>query len=389
MSGRVYSSLRRPRPTCYDASVPQPAAFLACLLDHALNHGLPARRRGGPVLAVIGRHGLAPPVLATLLRGLPRRRSDRADRIVASMQAAWPVLAERSTRLTAEAPPLSLLEVGRSASRIVFLFGSEPFPLLVAKFPRGETAPTVREAEMLERVAVAGLAPRALGTVGGAWVQEGLPGLPARVDPVSSRTAGRMPWTSREEQLSAALTRLASSTAHLGSTEEYLLQPLDRALDHPYPQADLRLLRAARNDLRRLRVVAVQHKDLSAQNWMVDDSRFVGLVDWEKAVPDGIPGFDDLHVAVAAVEHGVGLTRWSDHEVVASFREAWTSSPLFAGARAGARESARAAGVPEALLEPLEVAFFARRLGRRLTGSSLRHLDVGSVAQMLSVVCRP
>jgi len=93
------------------------------------------------------------------------------------------------------------------------------------------------------------------------------------------------------------------------------------------------------------------------------------------------------HAAVALLEHGVGLRRWSETAVTDAFRTAWNSAPLFIGARRAAREAAEAAGVPNAFVDSLEIAFFARRLGRRITGAAGHGLGRQAAADMLAVAC--
>lgn len=384
--GRRYAHLRHPRRATYDVTRPQPAAFLARLMGQALNHGLPSRERGASVRAALGRRNLPTGPLAAVLRARPRHASVTTDALVRRLLDHWQVLAAASTRLPATPPLLSVLTLERSSASTSFVFGDDPLPLLLVKAPRPGNEGVDQERRFLELVAAADVAPRLLGELPGpAYVQEGLPGAVVRVDPVTPGDAHLMPWRRRDDELVAGLARLAETTAGAGTLQHQLLRPLDRALDAELPERVRRLVRAARDDLGRTSVTVVQHKDLSAQNWLVDGERLVGFVDWEFAVADGVPGFDALHVAVATLEHGVGLTRWSDDNVVDAFRAAWDHSPLFAGARAAVGTTSAAAGV-EGLTEQLTVAHFARRLGRRLEGSGPEGMSIPTLTAMLLTV---
>jgi hypothetical protein len=87
------------------------------------------------------------------------------------------------------------------------------------------------------------------------------------------------------------------------------------------------------------------------------------------------------------VEFGVGLVRWSADQRVRCFEAAWTASRFCTDARGAARTVARAAGVPEARLDALELAFFGRRLGRRLLTASADTADAAVAARMLQIAC--
>jgi hypothetical protein len=94
-----------------------------------------------------------------------------------------------------------------------------------------------------------------------------------------------------------------------------------------------------------------------------------------------------MQAAISLFEHGVALTRWSGDDVVSSFRGAWRCSPFFSGARASLRSSAMAAGVPTDLLRPLEIGYFAQRLGRSLVKGDQTALGPPEFAAMLVTVC--
>lgn len=389
MSDRRWVSTSFPRRAALDAARPEPADYLAGQLRQALRHGMPAARRGGALLAWVGRRGLPTPPIAAVLRRLPSRPQPELDAVLGGVERAWPELAARSDRLPAAPPWLTALAVQRSAAWTVFVFGGGPHPLLVVKQPGGSGKGVAAEAAALRAVEPAGVAPRALGEVSGAAVQEGLPGVPLLVEPVTPDRAAGLTRSAALDELAAALARLATVTAHRADLGAQLHDPVDRALAAGVlSSAAQQRVTAARAALAGLDLSVLQHGDLSAQNWLADGSRFVGLVDWETAVPDGVPGFDVLHAASSLLEHGVGLVRWSEARVEASFASAWESSARMAGAREGFREAASAGGVPEALLDPLELAFFARRLGRRLASPGGYLVGVGPTAAAVERVSR-
>jgi hypothetical protein len=251
--------------------------------------------------------------------------------------AWWPELTQRARHLPTSVPRLSALEMERSAARTVFVFGSGDFPLLVVKTPHEDHSGPWREARALQIAAESRIAPAFLGQFGDALVQEGLPGMPLRVRAVTPKNSAHCPWPPEYDFLVSALQRLAQS---------------------------------------------------SVRHWLVDSKQqLVGVVDWEMCQVEGVPGFDAMHATVSNFEHGVGLARWSEQDVLSSFRRAWSSAPLFSGGRSALKKTAGAAGVREALLEPLEVGFFARRLGRRLVGQSRNTLlSPRSLSEMLTIV---
>ena len=389
VSRGAYCRMSFPRQVTFDATTPQPAKFLARLLLHALNHGMPASRRGGRAVAVLGRRDLPADPLARGLRALPRRRSPHLDDLMEQVAAWWPELTQRARHLPTSAPRLSALEMDRSAARTVFVFGPGDFPLLVIKTPHEGHSGPWREARALQIAAESRIAPAFLGQFGGALVQEGLPGMPLRLRAVTSTNAAHCPWPLEYDFLVSALQRLAQSSVRRHAGNEQLMTAIKAAQQYDLPARYQRLLSAASRDLSTLKLEVLQHRDLSAQNWLVDSKQqLVGVVDWEMCQVEGTPGFDAMHAAVSNFEHGIGLARWSEQNVLLSFRRAWSSAPLFSGGRNALKETARAAGVREALLEPLELGFFARRLGRRLFGQSRNTLlSPRSLSEMLTIVC--
>jgi hypothetical protein len=131
----------------------------------------------------------------------------------------------------------------------------------------------------------------------------------------------------------------------------------------------------------------LRHRDTSPQNCLFESDRLAGLVDWENVSALGAPGFDVLNAAVAFLEHGVGLVRWSEDRVLQTFRAAWVEGRYGEGARAAAAESASGAGFPESLFGSLEIVFFGRRLGRRLASKSISTTGPETAAKMLELAC--
>ncbi len=379
---RRYAFLRRPRPAWVDVGSPYPARLLLELHSHALNHGLPARRRGGPLLAPLGRRGLPVRGAAAALRRLPAGPVPQIDLLLDEVARSWPLLAASSDRLPAQAPDLSALVVQRTSGRYVFVLAGARHPVLLLKPSPAEGRDDPEEVALRMAGAV-GLAPRRLPSVAGLCVEEGLPGRPLWVLP-----PGRPGWSSdyaaAYDALGAGLVRLGEATARPGPHD--LAHHLELVAPRLRSPATAAHVDAARRDLRSLDAVSLQHRDLSAQNWLVDGSALVGLVDWETAHPGGVPGHDALQAAVALLEHGVALRRWSQDEVVRSFAQAWPDEPLFALARSWHRECVRAATGSERLAAPLVVAFFARRLARRISGGGAETLSVETLESMLEVV---
>ncbi len=379
---RRYAFVRRPRPAWVDVGSPYPARLLLELHSHALNHGMPAMRRGGAPLAWVGRRGLPVRLAASAVRRLPGGSVPQIDDVLDEVARSWGELAARSDRIPTEVPLLSALVIQRESGRYVFVFGSSRHPVLLLKpgLPDGEEDP---EEDALRAIDGAGIAPRRLPSVAGMRVQEGLPGRPLWV-----LAPGRSGWSggyaAAYDALGAGLVRVSEMTANRGSLD--LDHYLARVSPYVRSSATAALVDAARRDLRSLDAVSLQHRDLSAQNWLVDGPSFVGLVDWETAHPAGVPGHDALQAAVALLEHGVALSRWSQEDVVRSFRQAWHHEPLFSLARSWHRECVRATTGSDRLADPLVVAFFARRLGRRLSGGGPETLSVATLEAMLDVV---
>ena len=379
---RSYVFVRRPRRAWVDVGSPHPAELLLDLHSHALNHGMPAMRRGGPLLAWVGRRGLPVTSAAAVLRRLPAGPVPQLDLLLDEVVRSWDELAAGSTRIPSTVPALSALAIQRASGRYVFVFGASRHPILLLK-PKSHEGQADPEEKALDAASPAGIAPRRLRSVAGLSVQEGLPGRPLWVI-----APGRPGWSSgyaaAYDGLGAGLVRVSELTASRGGHDlDHYLRLVSGYLGS---SATATWVDAARQDLRSLDAVSLQHRDLSAQNWLVDGSSFVGIVDWETADLGGVPGHDALQAAVALLEHGVALREWSQEEVVRIFRQAWHDEPLFSLARIWHRECVLAATGSDRLAAPLLIAFFARRLGRRISGGGPETLSVATLAAMLEVV---
>ena len=383
-----YVQLGFPWPATIGMPTEHAARFLAAILNQTLRHQLPAGRRFGRLRALAGRCGVPERTLTGLIGLLPRRARGDLDQLLDRTAAGWQALAARSSRLPPDPPPLTALALPRSMGLTVFVFGSAPSPLLVLKVPGGGGADGIdREVRALTRAEQARVAPLALGRIGEARVQEGLAGAPIPVQPLTPERARRLGWPEPFTDLTDALARLAEVTVRrvppddAGASIQRVLE--DRSVE----ERSRRLLAAAWRDLARLDVSVLCHGDPKPQNWLVAGGRLQGIVDWELARSRGTPGFDVWHAMLDYVEFGVGLVRWSADQRVRCFEAAWTASRFCTDARRAARTVARAAGVPEARLDALELAFFGRRLGRRLLTASADTADAAVAARMLQIAC--
>ena len=383
-----YGYVRYPWRAIVDLASPRPAAFYADMIGQALRYGLPARRRPGFLWALAGRRGIPERTLASSLRLLPRRAAPEIDELLEQVKTAWPSLAGRSSRLPSAPGPIAGLALARSAALTLFVFGEPPEPLLVVKVPHARDARVETESTALEEAEPANVAPRYLGRVGNSHVQEGMPGRALRVEPVTPRTASGLHWREPLQELADGLTRLASTTAKRQFADE--IRP---AIEYALASSALReqtkeIVAAAWRDVGRVDVSVLRHHDTSPQNCLFSDGRLSAIVDWEMAVSRGAPAFDVWNAALAYMEFGVGLTRWSEELVVQTFASAWTRSEYWIAARGAARAAAAAAGVPDRALDALEVVFFASRVGDRLRRPGWHPTGPSTAAEMLEVVIR-
>jgi Phosphotransferase enzyme family len=385
VSARSYAhvpSTRQPW-AAVDVESSAAAAFCLRLLADGLRYGLPASRRFGFARAAVARTSVVSTLPAFALARLPRRPRPDVDRVLIELEGAWPQLAVEG-RLAAQVPPaLRALALHRRSALTVFVFADGSRPLLVAK-REGDRDRLEREAAALREARGAALAPRYVGRAGPAHVQKALAGDSLALQSLGPSSARALTWAPAHSELSEALARLASLTAKRGRPEQ-LREPIEGAVGRAGGQA-ARAVTAAARDLRRLEISVLTHGDTSPQNVLVAGGRFVGLVDWENARGHGAPGFDAWNFALAFLEHGVGLRSWSQERVLDTFCAA-LESPFYEAARRAARAAAAAAGVQESLLEPLELAFFARRVLVRRAHPSRFPTSETTAAGMLEAVC--
>jgi hypothetical protein len=393
MSGRTsparYAHVSVPRSMSFDPT-PEVVDYLAGMIDAELNHGMPVLRRLGPVMAAAGRRGLPKRIVAAALRARPRHAKPELDDLLEAVGARWSELAERSDRLPRTAPDLRGVLVERTHVEMAFVFGDGPWPLVVAK----KVAPGVpddglrRERDALEHVAGAEVAPRHLALLGDVWVQEALAGLPLRLVPVDRGNAGTLTRPSAFGDLDQALQRLARHTSRRAPLSQYDAQMLALARTCDLPDDVAATLATALDRVAATGVTVMQHADLLAQNWIVHEGRFSGLVDWETCLVDGLPGSDLLEGAVSAFEHGIAMRAWSDELLVDLFAQAWESSPYFAQTREALVGVVESSGLARSDAEPLLVAYFAHRLGRHLAHPGEGVVGAAALATMLVHVCR-
>lgn len=386
MSTHHYAGVRYPWQAKVDVRSPHPARFYARLISQAVRYGLPAARAGGVGMAWLAQRDLPYGAVTKLVSRLPRSEDKDTDATVRAIIEHWPALASRSTRLSERAPELNALVLVRSAGRTIFLFGPHADPLLVAKVPNSSDRAVDKEVVALQEVEAQAVAPRYLGTIVQARVQEAVSGAPLEVEPVSASSAALLRWTSGHAAVGDALEKIARATAKDRVPDELGDRLMDAVLQEaPLTEKTRGCLRDALRSLGRLDMAVLKHGDTSAQNCLVDRDRAY-LVDWEGARTSGTPGFDVWNLGLAYLEHGVGLKRWSQEDVLDAFRNAW-DGPFFGDVRAGAGRAARAAGVEEEQLRPLEVAFFARRLAHRMANPKAFPTTAATAAGMLETVC--
>jgi Phosphotransferase enzyme family len=299
----------------------------------------------------------------------------------------WERLSARAVALPPSPPELSVLAMMRSAALTIFLFGDGPRPLLVLKVPREGNLRIERELESLRLAEASGVAPRLLGRVGEAHVQEGIAGAPLRVEPLTPVDAASLAWTPELESVADGLARLGTATRREGPPQE-LGPTVERALNYaPLSGRARRTLAAAWRDVSRTESCALRHSDTSPQNCLLDDRTLSGIVDWELAEPRGTPGFDVWNLALSYLESGLGLTRWTQELVMEAFRASWPASPYWADARRAARTAALAGGASERELDAVEVCFFGSRIGNRLERPGWHPTSARTVADALEHVC--
>jgi aminoglycoside phosphotransferase (APT) family kinase protein len=375
-----------PWTAAFEAGRPEPHAFLVRLIRETLRYGMPAKRYGRVGAWFVGN---ALPMRAIGKSFELRRKRTRPDidRVLHDVEATWNELAGRAPRLPSRPHDLTALSLRRRSAETTFVFGSDPDPYMVCKTPRSSPDPLEREFIALREAEPAEVAPRALGRAGEAYVQEAIAGTPLEVPAVTPDNARHLPWSTEQQLLAEGLVRLAKATARDGPPQEVDAR-VKSALDTELVAAPVRkLASAALEELGQSSLAVLRHGDTSAQNCLIDDGRLSGLVDWEIARPQGAPAFDVLNAAVAIIDHGVGLTNWSEDRALESFIRAWKHSDFFRQARDAARRSTHEAGGTDSDHERLEIAFFARRLASRLAAPKSYATGPATAARMLEVAC--
>lgn len=390
MPGGSYVHVPRPWKATFDVSSPLPARFYVTIISEALRYGMPSRRRGGRALSLVARRGALPKsLIARSLLSLRTTEEPEIDRLVGIVRRRWSTLTALTDRLPVSPPQLHALALHRSIGLTVFLFGAGDAPLLVLKVPTVQDERMDVETRALKEAEPASVAPRSLGSVDEAYLQEGIEGSPLEVQPLGPEDASALRWTERHHELSLALARLGERTAKRGSAVELGDDRIDALRDDLcLSQATRRIASAAWHEARRLNVAVLRHVDTSAQNCLFSRSgAFAALVDWESARSFGAPTWDVWNSAISYLEHSVGLKRWSGERVAETFRASYEGSQFWIGARSAASAAAEAALVPAELVEPLEVAFHASRLGRLLADPQAFATGVPAARRMLEIVC--
>jgi hypothetical protein len=341
---------------------------------------MPAARKGGRAFALaarVGRFGIPIRALVAASRSVDDPQLDDLARAAAER---WP------DRIAGQPRCLSL---ERAAARTIFVFGEEAErPSVVLKLADATNeARLINEMNALKAAESAQVAPLFLGRFDNVFAQEALPGEPLEPPAITASSAGRLEWTRRNAALAEGLSRLAAATVTPEPPSDLVDGVIDRAIGYPYLSTVMRTeLSDAMDSLGDLRVSVLKHGDTSGQNALFEGDRFAGLVDWEFANPTGSPGFDTLNSAMAHLEHGLAVRRWSHRLAGEAFERAWTGT-FFSEARAAARSAVAAAGLGEDVSHALEIAFFARRLGHRVGYPDDYATGPRVAANALEVVC--
>lgn len=391
MAGDSYVKVARPWEATIGRSSPHPAAFYAALIGQTLRFGMPATRRGGKALAVLGRRGVPEAAMGVALRRLGRawaRPDATADGYLQAAREAWPGLADDDDTLPAPGE-LDILVLRRAVATTIFLFAGDAWPALVGKVPLGDPAPVERETSALRAAAASSVGPHAFGPVVGlGHVQRGLRGRALHIEPLTPEKALRLSWTPQHDALARGLERLARDTVVHAPPAWWGDGVVNEAASHPSMTAATRnVVAAAVRRLREHPAGVLCHVDTSPQNLLFDGDRFTGMVDWEIAVPNGMPGRDLLNAASASIENGVALVRWDERSVVDTFVAAWLQSPFGRRAREAAGACVVAAGLPSDLVHATEIVFFARRVGHRMRAPDDHATSIDVALAVLEAVC--
>lgn len=305
----------------------------------------------------------------------PARPDAAVDRLLDALHAGWGRLVEAATpgRLPDRPPArdgMSVLVLDTEAASSVFVFGTDPTPLVVARLRGGQG-----EHEALVRAKGSGVAPLPLGEVAGACVHEGVPAEAVEVSRSVAGDPGALRWTKQFRSLGHALIQVSETTRSLAPHTELtaaVAAVLGSGVDVPSGVA------AAVRDTEGVKLSVLRHGRPWGRDWLALHGGGTVLVDWKSAVPAGVPGFDVLDAAMSWFE------QVSDAD---SFEAAWVRSPFFAGARRAAVDAMSAAGVPVPLHAGVMTAYFTFRLGRLLEAGADED-RVKDARRMLSLVAR-
>jgi hypothetical protein len=388
MTSTRYIHIRYPWQAAISRNSRVPSRYFLDLLDHAHRNRLPADRSPRALHSFVARNHLLRGPFAAALRLMRGKSRDDLDRLVRALDERWSEILERSREVGASLPEhpgmLSVLVLERRAARTVFVFGRDSHPILVLKFPRASHDGVNREADALRRAEGLGIAPRFLGWVEGAAVQEALRGEVLPVKPVGDPAALTEPVEHRD--VARQLNRMATATATESRPDGLAGPPLEAVLESDLLGPRIReRVREAFNELSSLHICVLKHTDVSPMNCIVDGERLVGFVDWEISSLSGMPTVDLLNAAVCYFEHCFGLTHWSRDELREAFSGAWHGSPYFRFWRRAVDDSVRSLQLPAR--EHLEVLFFARRIGHRLAQPERFPYGPQTAADLLEVVC--
>lgn len=366
---RTWARVGRPWAATFDLTSPEPARFYVSLVRETLRYGRPASRRPRLLWTTLGRYGVPQAPVAALLRTSGRlgpAAAGPSDQ-VHTVQEHWAELVERDPTLP-QLGRVSVLEMQRAAARTAFFFApGNPTPLLVAKTANDSNPGVVREAEALTRAAPVGVAPLSLGSLPGVdSLQRGLPGRALRVIPVRPGRAGALTWPDELTTLAAGLGELAAATTTTGDPDAVIDGTVELVLGGSLLSDRARAaVAAAFERVRAQRTVVLSHQDVSPQNVLMSEGRLSGLVDWEVAEDAGLPGSDVWNAALAWLEQGVGLVRWTERDLLTTFEAAWCRGPFAATMRRAAATAVTRAGAPAALAPDLELVWLAQRVGYR------------------------
>lgn len=356
------------------------ARFLGALWRDRLRHG--ATGRGGGLRRRLA--AVAAPVVTMAARLGTTRPDTGLDRLLASVDDRWGELAARSPRLRGSPSPSSVLAVDGAMGRLVFFFAEPSHPVAVGKVPGGPSAAAVdHEVAALERVARSGRAPRALGRVGDARLQDGVPGRPLGL-PRGRRSDAPSPALLRALD---GLVEVSRTTARAGAPAEVHDLPAALAAVPDLTSTARTRSSAALEVVARHDRSVLRHGDLSPQN-VLEDGVEVVFVDWERAIPSGVAGFDALHLAVSWVEKGLGGREagWTPRDTGRAVAHEWVTR-LRAVTLPRVAAALDAVGLAAADAEAVEIAFFARRVARRTNTSAYRSGAIDVAREVLECVC--